>query len=498
MAIIFALSNQTSQKMNKTILIALLAAFLMNQAVMGQVRIYPLPEKDCPELKDDYKVSVCPDGDSLWQTVPTLRCDVDLRCPQQASFAEFDMQGKVRVRIKLENGKTASASNVVIRPKSKNIGYTVIDNRTIELQLDAPEYLSVEFSGDRLHNLHLFANPWLEEQHTPDEPRAINWMAPNAQDVFVRDASLIYFGPGVHRPKDLPGGDIRIPSNCTIYLAPGAIVKARLVVDHAENVRIVGRGILDHPLRGIEITYSKNVLVDGLTVLNPQHYTVFGGQSEGITLRHLKSFSCKSWTDGIDLMCCNNVKIENVFLRTSDDAIALYNHRWWFWGGSRGFDISRATLWTDVAHPINIGTHGDDRSDMGETLENVRMYDCDILYARTNSLLNVSCGDKNTINDVVFDDIRIEGIESSALIGVRVVFGSTYNRAPGNLVTDINFHRIRFMGDASQLKPCFFDGYDEQHRIGRVTLDNILVNGRPLNAKDINIGRFVESVVIKP
>lgn len=46
-------------------------------------------------------------------------------------------------------------------------------------------------------------------------------------------------------------------------------MKAKLWVDKAENVRIVGRGILDHPIRGIEITDSKNVVVDGITVINP-------------------------------------------------------------------------------------------------------------------------------------------------------------------------------------------------------------------------------------
>ena len=64
-------------------------------------------------------------------------------------------------------------------------------------------------------------------------------------------------------------------------MAPGAVVKAKLWVDKAENVRIVGRGILDHPIRGIEITDSKNVVVDGITVINPDHYTVFGGGSVG-------------------------------------------------------------------------------------------------------------------------------------------------------------------------------------------------------------------------
>lgn len=46
----------------------------------------------------------------------------------------------------------------------------------------------------------------------------------------------MYFSPGVHRPKDLPNNQIRIPGNTIVYLAPGAVVKTKLLVDKAENV----------------------------------------------------------------------------------------------------------------------------------------------------------------------------------------------------------------------------------------------------------------------
>ena len=146
---------------------------------------------------------------------------------------------------------------VTIRPLNNEIAFRQVQN-TIFFSLDKPRYLSVEFNGDRLHNLHLFANPMEKEVYSGEAK------------------GVMFFGPGVHRPKDLPNNQIRVPSNTTVYLAPGAVLKAKLLVDNAENVRIIGRGILDHPVRGIEITDSENVLVDGITVVNPEHYTVFG------------------------------------------------------------------------------------------------------------------------------------------------------------------------------------------------------------------------------
>ena len=442
--------------------------------------ISPLPEKDGPALSTDYHVDIrrAAAGDEAWTSVPVLRCNVDTRRVQQAAFAEFDMSEPVVVRI--TNHRPEQAADVDVRPHSRGLRVERQNDSIVLLRLDRPEYLSLEFGDERLHNLHLLVNAPLTEHHSPAEPKAIDWVAPNSQDVFVEGARLIYFGPGVHKPKDLPSEEIKIPSNCTVYLAPGAVVKARLIVDRAENVRIVGRGILDHPLRGIEITYSKNVLVDGITVLNPSHYTVFGGQSENITIRNIKSFSARSWSDGIDLMCCRHVRVENCFLRTSDDCIALYNHRWWYWGGSEDFDIAHCTFWPDVAHPVNIGSHGDDRAPQGEVLSDVRIHDCDILYGREQGLLAINCGDQNIIRDVHFDSIRVEGVQRGRIFDLRVLFSEKYNRAPGGSIDDIHFDHIYVDADTpdDHLMPSRVDDYDDRHRVHNYHIGDIRIGQR--------------------
>ena len=488
--------------MKRTIIYTLMVMACLTAT--AQVKVWSLPEKDGPYRSNVYEVSVRAEVDTEWKQVDVLRCDVDLKCVQQAAFAEFDMQGKTYVRVKSEK---CNVKNIIVRPSSRNIIPKRIDDETIEIILSKPEYLSVEFDGDRTHNLHIFANPvspsvspkgeglaaWGISPLGENERGILTWQGENSQDVFVKDASFIYFGPGVHKPKDLPSEEIKIPSNCTVYLAPGAVVKARLIVDHAENVRIIGRGILDHPLRGIEITYSKNVLVDGITVLNPAHYTVFGGQSENITIRHIKSFSARSWSDGIDLMCCRHVKVEDCFLRTSDDCIALYNHRWWYWGGSEDIEVTRCTFWPDVAHPVNMGSHGDDRSETGEALSNVRIHDCDILYARTNAALYISCGDKNRVHDVHFNNIRIEGLERTALFGIIIAFSDKYNRAPGNGVDDIEYTNIHYTGDEAQVLESFIYNHDDDHVVGNnIRFKKVTINGQayPIQRESIFKGKI--------
>lgn len=467
-----------------------LIAILCSGMAMAQIEVHPLPEKDGPHPSHLYQVQVRPLSGGEWQQVPVLRCDVNTRKVQQAAYAEFDMGSPVVVQV-TRNAEDPMAQSV-IRPSSRQITLRQVGPQTVEFTLPSPDFFSLEFNGDRFHNLHLFANPILTERHTADEPNTINWEGIQSQDVFIRDPQLIYFGPGVHKPKDLPSGDIKIPSNCTVYLAPGAIVKARLIVDRAENVRIIGRGIVDHPLRGVEITYSKNVLVEGITFLNPSHYTIFGGQSEDIVIRGIKSFSARSWSDGVDLMCCRRVLVENCFLRTSDDCIALYNHRWWYWGGSGDIEVTRCSFWPDVAHPVNIGSHGDDRNPDGETLRNVRIHDCDILCNNEEGMLAINCGDNNHIRNVTFENIRAEGISKGRLFDMRVLHSEKYNRAPGCCIDSITFRNIYVSEpSASLLRPSRIWDFDKEHGVRTYTLGNIRLGDRMFDEQK-DVERYME------
>ena len=210
--------------------------FIFCVTLQAQLVAYPEGLKANMPHNDDYTVRVrIPGGE--WEDLFEYNVQVDMDAVQNASMVQFDMNGTVEVMVKKNNG---TVREVDIRPLSCNIQYRQNKN-VITFMLDKPQYLSVEFNGDRLHNLHLFANPLETEVYKKAEK------------------GIMYFGPGVHAPLDLPNNLIRVPGNTTVYLAPGAVLKAKLFVDGVENVRIIGRGILAHPVRGIEVTNAKTV-----------------------------------------------------------------------------------------------------------------------------------------------------------------------------------------------------------------------------------------------
>lgn len=458
--------------------ISILFSILFCLSMQAQLVTYPESLNPGMPHNDDYTVRVrIPGGE--WKDLFEYKVQVDMDKVQDASMVQFDMGSPVEVMVKKNNG---TVRDVAIRPLNNGITYTQMKN-SILFTLNKPQYLSVEFNGDRLHNLHLFANPMATETYTKEEK------------------GVMYFGPGVHRPKDLPNNQIRIPSNTTVYLAPGAVVKAKLLVDKAENVRIIGRGILDHPIRGIEITDSKNVLVDGITVVNPDHYTVFGGGSTEITIKNLKSFSCKGWSDGIDMMCCRNVLIDNVFMRNSDDCIALYNHRWNWWGGSSDITVQNSILWADVAHPINVGGHGDPDSPTGEVIENLTFRNIDILEQDEDDppyqgCMAVDCGDKNLVRNILFEDIRVESIQEGRLFYVKVRFNPKYDKQPGSGIDGITFRNITYTGIGEN--PSLIEGLDKDRMVKNVTFENVVINGERMKGLEgFSTNEFIKGIKIK-
>ena len=155
-------------------------------------------------------------------------------------------------------------------------------------------------------------------------------------------------------------------------------MRGKLLCDKVQNVRITGRGIIDQPQRGVEIRHSSNVTVDGVIVVNPKHYTIFAGGSDHITISNLKSFSANPWSDGLDFMSCSDVTVDDVFMRNSDDCIAVYAHRWEFYGDVKNYSVTNAVLWADVAHTINIGVHGNTEK-TGEVIENLLFKNIEVL-----------------------------------------------------------------------------------------------------------------------
>lgn len=421
-----------------------------------KIVIFSAP-KNIPQNKD-YSVRVRTIGGS-WMDLVEYEVLVDSHKVQKSSMVYFDFEGTVEIAVTCNREKVKSAR---IRPLSTLIPFNIKGN-TITFKLSKPVDLSVEINGDIFHNLQLFTN-----QLETSRPKA-------------NDPNIIYLGPGFHELDS-----IRMKSGEQLYLEGGAVLKAKVVCDRVQNVKIHGRGILYNGYRGVEITHSSNISVEDLIFVNPTHYTIYGGQSTLLNIRKIRSFSAKGWGDGIDLMSCTEVLVDGVFMRNSDDCIALYGHRWNFFGDCREILVQNSTLWADVAHPIMMGTHGNPETGKSEVLENICFKNIDILNHDEPQLdyqgcMAINVSDENLAKNIRFEDIRVEDFQQGQLINLRVTFNKKYALAPGRGIEDVYFKNISYNGKNANIS--ILEGYSEDRAIKNVVFEGLTINGTEISSK---------------
>lgn len=406
-------------------------------------------------LNNDFTVKVRPEGKSKWVIVPTYLVKVDevretKHHVEHASMATFDFSEKVEIAVTYNKGEIDSAR---VRPLSYDIPFT-IEGNTLQFSLKKPANLSVEVNGDIFHNLHLFANPL------------------DTFKVDKKNPDLIYFGPGIHHVE---GGEFRIPSGKTVYVAGGAVMMGRMLIENVHDVKLLGRGIIDPSVKmGIRIANSRNVYVEGL--MATQCAT---GGSDSVTIRNVKVISYFGWGDGMNVFSSRNVLFDRVFCRTSDDCTTVYGTRLGFEGPSSNITMQNSTLWADVAHPIFIGIHGN--VDKPEILENLNYVNIDILDHKEKQLnyqgcLAINAGDENLIRNVRFEDIRIENFRQGQLVNLRIFFNEKYCKAPGRGIENVVFKNVSYTGNRAEIS--VIEGYDAQRKVRNIRFENLRINGQ--------------------
>ncbi|MDO3411925.1 glycosyl hydrolase family 28 protein [Saccharibacillus sp. CPCC 101409] len=495
----------------------------MSGGEYGQVStlaVYPIPEG--LEESPDYTVRVREPG-AEWQQLFVYRAAVDMHDVRYASMVTFSCGGPVELEIEHRLG---AVTDTVVRPLSAGLRCDdQEDEVALRLKLDGPRLLSLEVNGERFRNLHIFANPAEENAPEPDgdgvltlrpglhrgadiRQRLDNGSRTDADTGKARTAEqrrIVRFEPGVHLLED---DRLYLPSHTSVYLAGGAVLCGGLVCDKVRGVEIRGRGVLDLSsfakntyYRGVDVRYSSDIVIEGIAMIDPPHYSVLLGQSERIRISNLKTFSSRGWCDGIDMMACRDVTIEGGFLRTSDDCIAVYASRGEFCGDARDISVRGTILWADVAHPINIGTHGD-HAGAGTVIERLHFGKLDILEHHEPQpdywgCMAINAGDHNIVRDVVFEDIRVETFELGEPFNIRVLKNEKYNPAPGRRIERVLFRNIRF--DAACPNPSHISGYDEDRMVEDVAFENVTLGDEVLTseARHLLIGEYTREIAVQ-
>ena len=459
------------------------AALTIAGAVAGNastLQVYPYP----PQLQythhnDDFTVQVRVPG-GKWQDLYEWNVKVNHRRPQDASMVYFDFTGTVELRIEKNNGMF---SKVSIAPRT-GAPQPRIDGDKVYLTLDHAQNFAVFFDDDRLHNLHVFA----------DAPIPV-----------PKGTNVVRFGPGLIRPPN--GGDFfTVSSGQTIYLDGGAVLQGTFKVDGAHDVTILGHGLILPPPgengNQFEIARSRNVRIEGPIVVQADAGVGRVGMSKDVSIADVKGITAGKWTDGINVYSSERVHLDRLFMRTSDDCVTVYAHRWDYYGDARDVEVTNSTLWADVAHAMFVGIHGDsEHPDIIERLKfnNIDVVNVDEDQPEYQGVMAITAGDRNIIRDVTFSNIRVDRIEEAKLFNLHVGFNPKWNTSPGGGIERVTFRNISYTGDGMPSASVIF-GYDSKRGVRNILIDNLMIAGRKATdttTANLEVGNFVEGVHFK-
>jgi hypothetical protein len=459
------------------------ACALAGSAAAGHassLQLYPNP----PQLQythhnDDFTVQARTPG-GKWQDLYEWNVKVDHDKPQDASMVYFDFTGTVELRIEKNNG---IFSKVSTGPRT-GAPQPRVDGDKVYLTLDHPQNFALFFDDDRLHNLHIFAGAPIAAPSGPN---------------------VVRFGRGLHRPQD--GGDFfTLKSDQTVYLEGGAVLMATFKGDGVHDAKVIGHGLILAPPgkdgNQFEISKSQRVTIEGPIIVQADAGIGRMSMSKQVRIADLKGITAGKWTDGINIYSSEQVTLDHLFLRTSDDCVTVYAHRGESYGDARDIRAADSTLWADIAHAMFVGIHGNSISP--ETIERVTFDNIDVVNVDEDDpeyegVMAITAGDSNLIRDVTFSNIRVDRIEEAKLFNFHVGFNAKYNTSPGRGIEHVVLRNISYSSDGMP-SPSVIFGYDSKRRVRNILIDNLTIAGRKAAdaaTANLEVGDFVDGVQFK-
>jgi hypothetical protein len=166
-------------------------------------------------------------------------------------------------------------------------------------------------------------------------------------------------------------------------------------------------------------------------------------------------------------------------------------------------------VWNELAHALSIG------AEIRENVSNVLFEDCDVIHdVGRETVLRVYHCDDAVISDVTFENIRIE--EARRLISCWIGKTRWTETEERGHVKNVVFRNITATSapidttligfqDGIDWKPYIIRdhasmeliGFDESHIIDGVLFENVVLDGKNVEAKNVTMNDFVKNVQFK-
>jgi len=443
------------------------------------------------------------------------------------SFSNFDFTGKVTIKV----WSLRAIKWLDILPSILRVEHTIIDDYTFEFSLNEPKKITIMLNNDRRNALHILTSLPEIKKPAPDEKNVLYFKSGNTYDIGVLD----------------------LKDNQTLYIEGGARLKGMVRVKDVENVKILGRGMIDGsdnnssqngpnsdaPRRLIYLDHAKNVTIEGITLFNSLSWTIQPYSCKNVTIDNIRILNWNYGSDGIDISASQDVTVKNSFLRTNDDCIVI-----------KALSLNRNNLYPKLLVPnmdvVRILVEGcvvwnmayGNPFEIGFELicnkvSDIIFRDCDVImqYDR-GAVFSIHNSDNAIVENILYDNIRVENANlhtNHKMFDLAILFSSwSYDRfadrelirkyrfndswdnllpiLPGTeefhashrgQIRNIRFRNIQILDGC--LPYSVINGYDKDHIVENVTFENITVKGEKIiNEKELKLfSKYAEDIKIK-
>jgi hypothetical protein len=295
-----------------------------------------------------------------------------------------------------------------------------------EFQVSSPLRAVLEF-GAPAFQLDSFSSGLMvfAEHADPEPPRA-------------SDPSVVFFGPGVHQlplvpewKSDAGARGLELHSHSTLYLAEGAVVLGGIRAYNVRNVTIRGSGIIAttflpgeaiggsrescqwcqcQGMHGIDVANSSDVKIEGVAVMHATGWDVKLVSTVNVHVQRIKVMAWRCWNDGIDIVSSKQVLIDDVFIRSDDDSIAV-----------KGMDPSMDTQDLMIRDSIFWNQRYGNCMEIGFELFNAAIHNItfmrNVCLHQSGSIMSIHNGGQSVVRSVRYQDIVAQTLASDQARG---------------------------------------------------------------------------------
>ena len=259
---------------------------------------------------------------------------------------------------------------------------------------------------------------------------------------------------------------------------------------------------------------SRKIEIEGITIVNSQTWQIVPINCDQVNIHNVKIASDNGSDDGIDIVRSKNVSVDQCFIRSKDDCVAIKAA--WDYPAECGVEkvkVSRSVFWNALwGNGLEIGFEL-----RANKLCDIIFEDCDIIHVERGAVFSIHNGDYATVENVRYENMRVEDARHKLFdiaiflsqysldspkdpeeVKKRYLHGAwdgvlsvpkdqqEYYASNRGHIKNIQFKNIAIVDGPFPFS--IIHGYDKKHIVENVSFENLTIHGQHI--KDAKQGRF--------